>query len=305
MENAGEVRSWYGRDLIDRDGQVIGRIAEAFLDDETREPKWAVVEASERTEEPAFVPLTGAVVEAQGVRVPVARTRALSSPPVRVVKGRISPEQENILLGHYAAAAPMRPAPERGHVGGRVDAGTVDDLPSVVRSEEELSVEKKLVPRERVRLVKRVVTETVTKTFEVRREELHIEREPLDDVRSRPAQAPPAKVPGTESPAGEDEAGGGRLATLTGRLPEPVRARIASLPRAALGARVRLAGHRGVFEDEVTDILLRQEEVVILKRVVPRERVRLRKETVIEQRQVTDDLRREHVDLERRGEPRE
>ena len=230
MESVREVRSWYGRDLIDRDGEVIGRIGEVFLDDETGEPKWAVVEASQRTDEPAFVPVADAAVEAEGVRVGVRRAQALASPAVPVVEGRISPEQESILRGHYAAAAEPGAVPPGSDAVGRADAGTVDDLPSVVRSEEELAVDKRLVSRERVRLVKRVVTETVTKTFEVRREELHIERVPLDDAASQPAAAAASD---TESAAGHDEAGGGWVATLTGRLPQPVRERLVSLQRSA------------------------------------------------------------------------
>lgn len=54
----------------------------------------------------------------------------------------------------------------------------------VVRSEEELLVNRRRRPVERVRVTKRIVTETVTRTFEVRREELHVERVAFEgDVR--------------------------------------------------------------------------------------------------------------------------
>lgn len=51
------------------------------------------------------------------------------------------------------------------------------DMAEVVRSEERLTVTTDVVPVERVRLVRSVVTEL--RTVEVRREELRIEREPL------------------------------------------------------------------------------------------------------------------------------
>lgn len=50
---------------------------------------------------------------------------------------------------------------------------------SVVRREEQLRVGVERIPVERVRVSKRVVTETVTRTFEVRREELVVERLPI------------------------------------------------------------------------------------------------------------------------------
>ena len=51
---------------------------------------------------------------------------------------------------------------------------------SVVRREEQVRVGAQRIPTERVRLVKHVVTEQVTRTFEVRREELRVERVPIE-----------------------------------------------------------------------------------------------------------------------------
>ncbi len=53
------------------------------------------------------------------------------------------------------------------------DADTVE----VTRSEEQLRVMFERVPYQRVRVVKHIVTEEVTRTFQVRREELRIEPE--------------------------------------------------------------------------------------------------------------------------------
>jgi stress response protein YsnF len=41
-----------------------------------------------------------------------------------------------------------------------------------------------------------------------------------------------------------------------------------------------------------------QEEVVVSKRIVPRERIRVRKNVVTEQREITDTLRSEQVDID-------
>lgn len=49
----------------------------------------------------------------------------------------------------------------------------------VTRSEEELVIDTVWRPAERVRFVRRVVEEEVTVSVTVRREELHIEREPV------------------------------------------------------------------------------------------------------------------------------
>lgn len=60
------------------------------------------------------------------------------------------------------------------------DEGTAPERVSVIRSEERLRVGTVRVASERVRIRRVVVTEERTVTVQVRREELVIEREPLD-----------------------------------------------------------------------------------------------------------------------------
>lgn len=127
---------------------------------------------------------------------------------------------------------------------GRGPDGT-DGAMVVTRSEEELLVGRTWRARERVRVRKRVVSETMTYTVEVRREELVIEREPAS------GSAVPHDQPS------DDDAG--------------------------------------------LEIVLHEEQVVLEKRVVPRERVRVRKERITEERAVSADLRREEVDIQAEG----
>ncbi|HVW34882.1 MAG TPA: PRC and DUF2382 domain-containing protein [Acidimicrobiia bacterium] len=53
------------------------------------------------------------------------------------------------------------------------------------------------------------------------------------------------------------------------------------------------------FREDVHEEVLREEDVVAEKRAVPKERVRLAKETVTEERRVDADLRKERIDMER------
>jgi len=117
----------------------------------------------------------------------------------------------------------------------------------VVRSEEELQVGVRS-RRRRLRLRKYVVTEYLTRTIPVRREEVR-----LEEV-TAPAEA-----------VGEPDDQGA----------------------------VQPAGDQPLLE-----VVLHREEPVIQLRVVPAERVRLFKDVVTEQRTVTEDLRKEQVDLQ-------
>jgi uncharacterized protein (TIGR02271 family) len=114
----------------------------------------------------------------------------------------------------------------------------------MTRSEEELRVGTRQRERGRVRLRKYVVTEQVTKTVPVQREELRLEREPITDENVGQA---------TDGPE--------------------------------------------IFEEE-HEVVLHEEEPVVEKRTVPKERVRLGKDTVSDEREVSGEVRREQIETE-------
>jgi uncharacterized protein (TIGR02271 family) len=112
---------------------------------------------------------------------------------------------------------------------------------ALTRSEEELKVDTKQVPRGQAGIRKRVVTEQQLRTVPVEREELRVQREPI--------------------PAGEGD------------------------------------GDADMSADERT-IELREEQPVVDKRVVPKERVRIGKEVVRDQEHVSEPVRKEQVEVE-------
>src|SRR5687768_18482317 len=52
------------------------------------------------------------------------------------------------------------------------------------------------------------------------------------------------------------------------------------------------------ISEEEHEVTLREEEVVVDKRAVPKERVRLDKDTVTEERQVSEEVRKEQIQVE-------
>jgi uncharacterized protein (TIGR02271 family) len=112
---------------------------------------------------------------------------------------------------------------------------------ALIRSEEELDVDTKQVPRGQASVRKQVVTEQQRRTVPVEREELRVQREPIT--------------------AGE----GDRDAELSA--------------------------------DERT-IELREEQPVVNKRVVPKERVRIGKEVIRDQEHVSEPVRKEQVEVD-------
>ena len=148
--------------------------------------------------------------------------------------------QEVLRLAEGPAAIPTAAPAETGAdaAGHQRDRGGQQAL---IRSEEELKVDTKQVPRGQAGVRKRVVTEQQHRTVPVEREELRVQREPI--------------------PAGEGD------------------------------------GDAEVSADERT-IELREEQPVVDKRVVPKERVRIGKEVVRDQEHVSEPVRKEQVEVE-------
>ena len=321
----GDINDAQGRELVDIDGQPLGTIREIFLDETTGQPAWAAVDAPGGGNELVLAPLAHSTREGDAIRVAVTRERVETSPSTTGLTERFSPEHMDRVRAHYedrpadslAGTSNLGTARDTLHTG---EAAHTGELPAAMtRSEEALFVQHERVPRERVRLVKRIVTETVTQTVEVRREELHLERVAVGgsaDAGAYDEQGQVAATGGTDATSSEGiasppgtaygqatgTAGAGSRATTGGASGlSGLRARASSLVGRA---NERFGGSPGFgepFNRQTLDLTLYEEEVVVTKRVVPRERVRIHREVVTEQQRISDELRKERIEVERVG----
>jgi uncharacterized protein (TIGR02271 family) len=244
MPDIDTVRTWEGRTMVDRDGNRIGPIEAIYLDDQTGQPEWALVNTGLFGTKSSFVPLAQATQTGEEVRVPYDKQLVKDAPRVDVDQ-HLSEAEERQLWRHYGLDydRTTRRRPTGRDAAGRETSGpTTDD--AMTRSEEELRVGTTQRERGRVRLRKYVTTEARQVTVPVQREELRVEREPITDAN--------------------------RDAAVSG--PE--------------------------ISEEEHEVTLREEEPVVEKRAVPRERVRLEKDTVTEERQVSEDLRKEQIQVD-------
>jgi sporulation protein YlmC with PRC-barrel domain len=89
-----------GDDLYDGDGDKIGTIEEIYLDAESDEPAWAVVQTGLLGTKRIFVPLRDATENDDGVTVPYAKETVKEAPEVDH-DGAISKDEQAALLRHY------------------------------------------------------------------------------------------------------------------------------------------------------------------------------------------------------------
>jgi uncharacterized protein (TIGR02271 family) len=298
-----------GADVYDADGNKIGTASEVFLDDQSGTPEWVTVKTGLFGTKETFVPIRDADLTGDGLRVPVSKDAVKDAPKIDT-EGHLSPQEEQELYRYYGMSAgtsdPGRTDVDytrtdtagtttntgmgagmtdptgdttgytdttRGTAGYEDTTGgtagyedttggtagyddtnrhgtrghdtsgpTTDD--AMTLSEERLNVGTERVEAGRARLRKYVVTENVTQTVPVTREEVRVEREPITDANIGNAMDGPA------------------------------------------------------ISEEEHEVTLHAERAVVEKEAVPVERVRLDTETVTEQEQVSETVRKEQVDTE-------
>jgi PRC-barrel domain len=118
-----EALAWRGRSLTDQDGDSIGTIEEIYLDADTHEPAWALVNTGLFGTRRSFVPLAGVSGSADDPSVPFEKSLVKNAPQFDP-DGQLSRREEAELYRHYGLDYPdaeasegdprMRPYAERG-----------------------------------------------------------------------------------------------------------------------------------------------------------------------------------------------
>jgi uncharacterized protein (TIGR02271 family) len=256
-----------GSTAVDADGDKIGKVGQVYLNDATGQPEWVAVRTGLFGTRESFAPLYNAQPGDGELRLAVTKQMVKDAPSIDADEhldeaetealyqhyaGYLDPAALQAGEGTYAAgngadyADTARTGTEyagpgvSGTQGGDVSGPTTDD--AMTRSEERLHVGTETVPGGRARLRKYVVTENVTQTVPVSREEVRVEREPITAANRDAAMSGPD------------------------------------------------------ISEEEHEVSLRAERPVVEKEAVPVERVRLGTETVTEERQVNEQVRKEQID---------
>jgi uncharacterized protein (TIGR02271 family) len=250
-----------GGTVVGSDGRKIGKIGTVYLDDESGRPEWVTASTGLFGRSETFIPIAQGNVHDDEIQVPYDQETVKDAPRIDDSDGHLTPEQERELYRYYGLE-PSAQAAEGGlSTGGRHATGDLQDRSrrtgtvghdtsgpntddAMTRSEERLNVGRQRVETGKARLRKYVVTENVTQTVPVSREEVRIEREPITD-------------------ANRDQA---------------------------------MAG--GDITEEEHEVTLHAEVPTVDKETVPVERVRVDTDTVTEEAEISEQLRKERIEAE-------
>ncbi|MBA2559580.1 MAG: DUF2382 domain-containing protein [Propionibacteriales bacterium] len=187
MLEQGQIDQVTDSDAYGSDGEKIGKVGQVYLDDQTGEPAWVTVNTGLFGMSESFAPLTDASFSGDRLSLPYDKSKVKDAPNV-AADGHLSPDEERELYAYYGVgysdtdydttqSTDTTRSTDTADVGYDTSGPTTDD--AMTLSEERVQVGTQKREAGRARLRKHVVTENVTQTVPVSREEVVIEREPI------------------------------------------------------------------------------------------------------------------------------
>jgi len=261
-----QVRDLIGSQLVDSNGDKIGKVGQIFLDDQTGQPEWATVNTGFFGSNETFVPLAEADASGQEIRVPYDKAKVKDAPNVDVDGGHLDQSEEAQLYRYYGLDYSENRSdsglPEGG-TGTQTDAGMGTDTgtpayagtdghdtsgrntdDAMTRSEEQVRAGTETVSAGKARLRKWVETEDVNVSVPVKKEKARLETEPITDANKGSALDGPD------------------------------------------------------ISEEEHEVTLTEERPVVAKEAVPVERVKLTKDTEQSEEQISEQVRKERIEAD-------
>lgn len=335
MITTEQVQQVRGGTALDANGNKIGSIGEVYLDDRTGQPAWITINTGLFGTTESFVPVQELTVEGENVRVPYDKDKVKDAPRVDADQ-HLDVEQEKELYRYYgvnfeAGAAGESPVATGGGNAGNAAAGglggaagaagvagaagAADSRADARRGDDTARTEATPVARERKEEPKRETAAAFAPPPERQAPttptapaaEKRVAADGVKDERDLDGDGTVTRYEERLHVATQrQEAGRVRLRksviTEDQTVTVPVSREEVSLERFAIDDPQVVEGDDVIGED-VREIILYQEVPVVSKQTVAVERVGLRKNVIKEERQVTDKIRREQVDLDGDGIP--
>jgi uncharacterized protein (TIGR02271 family) len=260
MPDIDTVQSWQGRTMVDPAGDKLGTIDAIYLDDETGQPEWATVTSGLFSAKTAFVPLAQAQAMADTIQVPYDKAQVKDAPSMPA-DGQLSQDEEAELYRHYGL----------DYSEHRSDSG----LPAGERDRDHDGVSDDVQDTAVGRDTSGPTTDQAMTRSE---EELAVGTQTRERGRARLRKYVTTETQQVTVPVQREEVRVER---------EPITD--ANLDAATSGPDI---------SEEEHEVTLHEETPVVEKRAVPRERVRLDTETVTDQRQVSEEVRKEQIEVD-------
>ena len=292
MPTGQDILSWRGCQLYGRDGEKVGKIEEIYLDADTNQPEWALVNTGLFGSKSTFVPLRDATSDNDEVHVPYDKAQIKDAPGVEA-DGRLSQGEEAQLYAHYGLEY-SESRSDSGLAEGGGSGGTTVGGQGMVEGRgttagggtgggDSGAAAGDASPDAGARAGvgsgpgNGGADEAMTRS----EEELRVGTTERESGRVRLRKYVETEDVQETVPVRREEARVER---------EPITDD--NLDEATSGPEISEGEH---------EVVLHEEEVVADKRAVPKERIRLEKDQATEEREVSDSVRKERIDVDESG----
>jgi uncharacterized protein (TIGR02271 family) len=266
MVDIDTVRGWRGRTMVDRGGDRIGTIQDIYADDQTGQPEWALVNTGLFGRKSSFVPLAQANPAGDDVQVPYEKQLVNDAPAIEPDQ-HLSEAEEQRLWQHYGLDYGFGQTEQPAGYDTADAAGTAaarTDLDYEAAGTEVGGYDRQATGGD----------DAMTRS----EEELQVGTQARERGRVRLRKYVTTEQVQQTVPVQREQVRVQR---------EPITD--ANLDAARAGPDISESEH---------EVVLHEEQPVVEKRVVPRERVRLDTETVTDEAQVAEEVRKEQLDLD-------
>ena len=243
--------------VVGQDGDKIGTVGQVYLDDHTGDPEWVTVSTGLFGTKESFVPLGQSTLSGSEIRVPYDKSKVKDAPQIDSDSdGHISEDQKNDLYRYYDLANP----------GADRSAGQSGQS-------EQVYAQNAVTGGSEGQDTSGVTTDEAMTRSE---EQLKVGTEKVATGKARLRKF---------------------IVTEQQTVTVPVRREEVTLEREPItDANVENAMDGPELSEEEHEMTLHEEQVVVDKNVVPVERVKMSKNIVSDDQQVTEDVRKEQIE---------
>jgi uncharacterized protein (TIGR02271 family) len=258
MATLQDVQSWRGCELRSQSGDKIGTVEEIYLDRQSDEPEWLAVKTGLFGTRHSFVPIESARMEGDAVVVPYDKDTVKNAPNAEH-DGELSTDEERSLYRHYGR--------DYTELSG-TETGTRD---TEQRFDRDRETGRGPVGRD-------TSGPTTDEAMTRSEEELQVGTQRRESGRARLRKYVVTEQVETTVPVQREEV------------------RVEREPITEANRDQAMAGPE--ISEEEHEVVLHEEEPVVGKRTVPKERVRMDKDTVSEEQGVSEEVRKERIEAE-------
>ncbi len=257
MTTTQDLQNMQSQTAVDVNGEKLGKIGQIYVDDQTSQPLWVTIATGMFGTKESFAPLYGSQSTGNGLQLAVTKDMVKDAPGVEA-DGHIEDSENDALYTYY-----------NGYLGSAAASGTSDQGQYAGDSREDLSGQQGVQGSD--------TSGPTTDDAMTRSEErLHVGTEQAESGRARLRKYVVTEQVTQTVPVSHEEV---RLER------EPITD--ANRGDAMSGSDI---------SEEEHEVTLHAERPVAAKETVPVERVRLGTETVTEDHQVSETLRKEQID---------